>query len=457
MLPERPLRDGFLNQLDAHLRGELALPPGARLCVAYSGGTDSTALLAAVAALAPIRGYGVRAIHVHHGLQPEADAWEGVCRRNCTALEVSLQRLRWTEGVGPGESEEAAARRGRYELLASALVPGEWLLTAHQADDQAETLLLFLARGAGLDGLAGIEPKRSFGEGHLARPLLPFRRTELAAFVARCGLETVTDPTNSDPRFARPRVRHSLLPCLTQAMGEGAVASAARSAGLLQDARQVVEDVVTDRLAEMESVPGMLSAAHLAAEPPARGRLVLREALRRRGLPRPDRASLERARALAEGSAEGSVAWPGARVRRSGDRLLLTPEEGKLPGPTPWPDPGVPLEWGDWRLAAVRQATAEPPWPPAGEGHLLDAGAAAGLWVRVRRPGDRFRPAGGGPERSVGEALRAAGVPPHERDRVPLLVDADGVILAVLGVATAAPGAAQPGRPAWRVGWRRRD
>lgn len=457
MLPERPLRDGFLNQLDSHLRRELALPSGARLCVAYSGGTDSTALLAAVAALAPIRGYTVRAVHVHHGLCPEADAWEAVCRRNCAAMGVPLETLTWTDRVASGESEEAAARRGRYDLLGTALAAGEWLLTAHQADDQAETVLLFLARGAGLDGVAGIEAKRSFAAGLLARPLLPFLRTELAAFVARCGLETVADPTNGDPRFARPRVRHALLPCLTEAMGGETVASVARSADLLQDARLVVEEVVEARLADVELAPGVLSAPALAAESPPRGRFVLREALRRTGLPLPDRDALERARALAGSPSDGRVEWGGARVRRRGERLLLGAGREAVPAPIPWLDPGRPLAWGGWRLEAIHRAAAEPPWPPATEGHLLDAEAAAGLWVRGRRSGDRFRPAGGGPERSVGEALRAAGVPPEKRDQVPLLVDPGGVILAVLGVATAAPGAARAGRPAWQVGWRRKD
>jgi tRNA(Ile)-lysidine synthase len=456
MLPEQPLRDRFLNQLDAQLRRELAVPGGARLCVAYSGGTDSTALLAALTALAPVRGYRVRAVHVNHGLQAEADAWERRCRANCDALGVPFQVRHWQGGASRGESEEAAARAGRYALLAEALAEGEWLATAHQADDQAETGLLFLARGAGLDGLAGIEPRRPFGGGSLIRPLLPFRRRQLAEFVARCGLDTVADPANTAARYARVRARHVLLPCLSEAMGEGSIAAAARSVGLLQDARQVLDARMGERLAALEQADGSLIAAGLAALPPAEGRLVLREALRRRGLPLPDRDTLERARALAQRTdGKGRVGWRGGRVRRTPAALCLDGGEPADGAAVAWPDPAVPLVWGHGRLEATAGIAPGPPWPAA-EGQWVAATAMAeGVWVRSRRSGDRARPAGGGPCRSVGEMMRAAGIPAEQREDIPLLVDGHGTILAVPGVTVTAVGAAVTGQPAWRLSWHR--
>ncbi|MFP4559813.1 MAG: tRNA lysidine(34) synthetase TilS [Thiohalorhabdus sp.] len=466
MLPKHPLRDRFLTRLDAHLRRDLAVPEGASLRVAFSGGTDSTALLAAVAALAPVRGYRVAAVHVHHGMAADADAWAATCAATCERLGIPLEQRRWEGAVSPGESPEAAARAGRYALFEDALAPGEWLLTAHQADDQAETVLLFLARGAGLDGLAGIQRKRPFGSGWLARPLLPFTRIELEGFVAGLGLSIVADPTNRDPRLARARVRHRLLPCLEEVMGAGVAGAVTRSADLLQDARAVVEEAVAEHLGRVRpdpDRPAELQAPALADLGPPLARHVLRAALREAALPLPERAVLEQVRDLAAADrAAGSVAWDGGAAHRSGTRLLLTAEPGPQEAATPdaWAPAEGPLRWTPLGLTLwAEQETAQPPWPAPEEAQVLDAEAAGPVFgVRTPRPGDRIRPAGGGTERPLGELLRGAGIPVGWRERVPLLTDGAGRILAVVGVATAAAGAARPGRPAWRIrldGWKR--
>ncbi|MEF8792183.1 tRNA lysidine(34) synthetase TilS [Thiohalorhabdus sp.] len=326
MLPRHPLRDPFLSRLDEHLRRDLAVPAGARLHAAFSGGLDSTALLVSLAALAPVRGYKVQAVHVHHGLQDEADDWVAVARQTAASLGVALQVSHWEGALAAGESEEAAAREARYRLLEAEVGAGDWLMTAHQADDQAETVVLFLTRGAGLDGLSGIERCRPFGAGRLARPLLPFRRAELAAFAKRCGLASVKDPSNRDRRFARVRVREEVLPCLTEAVGSQVSPAVARSADLLQDAREVLEGVAARRVDELgrPGPPPVLDAAGLAGLNPAEGRLVLREALRRAGQALPERDQLERARRLAARiEAAGSVAWSGGGVQRRGGELVL--------------------------------------------------------------------------------------------------------------------------------------
>lgn len=331
MLPRHPLRDPFLSRLDEHLRLDLAVPAGARVRVAFSGGLDSTALVAALAALAPVRGLDVRAIHVHHGLQGRADDWVAATRETAAAIGVPLQARYWQGAPAAGDSEEAAAREARYRLLEAEVGDGDWLMTAHQADDQAETVVLFLTRGAGLDGLSGIERRRPFGGGWLARPLLPFRRAELAAFVERCGLDAVSDPANRDRRFARVRVREQVLPCLTEAVGEQVTPAVARSADLLQDAREVLEGVVARRVDELgrPGPPPALDAAGLAGLDPAEGRFVLREALRRAGQALPERDQLERARRLAaRAEAAGSVTWAGGGVQRRGRELVLRPGDG---------------------------------------------------------------------------------------------------------------------------------
>ncbi|MFA9461745.1 tRNA lysidine(34) synthetase TilS [Thiohalorhabdus methylotrophus] len=457
MLPKHPLRDRFLARLDSHLRRDLAVPDGSRLWIAFSGGVDSTALLAGLAALGPVRGYDLRAAHVHHGMNPEADSWARTCAETCARLGVPLEPLRWTGEVPSGQSPEAAARTGRYALLASVLASGDWLLTAHQADDQAETVLMFLARGAGLDGLSGIERKRAFGVGWLARPLLPFTRAELHGFVAACSLPAVADPTNRDPRLARARTRHQLLPCLREAMGQGVAESVARSADLLQDARAVLEDAVGGHLAEVRpdaAAPGLLDAEALRVLEPHLGRHVLRAALREADLPLPERAILEQVRDLAapeKGS--GTVVWSGGSAYRAGSRLLLgaAPRGGAAPGA--WELAAGPLFWEPLGLTLQAElGCAEGPLPDPERGLMLDAGAAGSVvGLRAPWPGERVRPAGGGPDRPLRELLRAAGVPVAIRDRVPLLTDEAGRTLAVAGVATTEAGAVRPGCPAWHI------
>ena len=171
--------------------------PDVSLCVALSGGVDSTALLAA---LAPSRSKlaRLRALHVDHGLRPASKEWAQHCRSLARRLHVPLKVLTTRVERVRGESLEAAAREARYRLLASALEPGEVLLTAHHSDDQLETVLLQLFRGSGLPGLAGMPASAPFAKGLLVRPLLPRSRAELEAWAREHELTWVNDDSNVD-------------------------------------------------------------------------------------------------------------------------------------------------------------------------------------------------------------------------------------------------------------------
>lgn len=213
--------------------------PQARIGLAVSGGPDSMALLHLAAAALPGR---VEAATVDHGLRPEAAAEAELVARACSALGVPHRML--AISVVREASIQAAARRARYEALAA------WcrdrglasLATAHHADDQAETLLMRLARGAGLSGLAGIRESRDLGGVRLIRPLLGWRRTELAALVA--DTETVVDPSNDDPRYDRARVR-----ALLATAGEGLdVIRIALSAGHLAEADAAIDWLVAEAI-----------------------------------------------------------------------------------------------------------------------------------------------------------------------------------------------------------------
>ncbi|HEX2381311.1 MAG TPA: tRNA lysidine(34) synthetase TilS [Acidimicrobiales bacterium] len=266
---------------------------------AVSGGPDSMALLA----LATAAGCAATAIHVDHGLRPgsaaEADVVAGAAARLGAAFESRVAV------VEAGSDLEARARAARYAVL-----PFD-TLTGHTADDQAETVLLNLLRGAGLDGLRGM--------GVANRPLLALRRTETRALCAALDLTVVDDPSNRDPSIRRNRVRHELLPLLDAIAERDVVPVLTRQARLLGD-----EAVVLDELA---SALDPSDARLLAVAPAALARRAVRAWLRCETDAEhhpPDAATVERVLAVARGEAKGTDVGGGRRVTRSQGRLLLT-------------------------------------------------------------------------------------------------------------------------------------
>lgn len=217
------------------------------LHVAFSGGLDSTVLLHLLVALSRRQSLPpIQAIHVHHGLQATADAWPEHCRQVCTALGVPLrvERVR----VRSGASLEQAARQARYAAFTHVLGAGEWLLVAQHRDDQAETLLFRLLRGAGVRGLAAMAPRRTLGQGSLLRPLLGISRSVLEAYAQRHGLSWVEDPSNQNAHYSRNFLRAQVLPLL-QARWPQVQASLARSAAHLAEAQQLLDERAVEDLA----------------------------------------------------------------------------------------------------------------------------------------------------------------------------------------------------------------
>lgn len=398
--------------------------PDAPLCVGYSGGLDSSVLLHLLANTPGAR--PLRAVHVHHGLHPHADAWAERCARTCAALEVALTVVR-VSVVADGDGPEAAARAARHRAFADALAPAEVLALAHHRDDQAETLLLRALRGSGSDGLAAMRRWRRFGAGRLWRPLLDHGRADLLAYARANGLDWIDDPSNADTAFDRNFLRQRVMPLLRERWPH-ADAALAQSAGLSAQARDLLEEGDAQALAAAATAdPHCLSRRRLLAMPAARRARVLRRWIAGLALPALPAQGVARIEAdvLAAGEdAEAEFAWHGVAVRSWRDLLHAGPIRPRLPGH--WRSP-----WhGDTPLAL----------PHGGQLRLEGAVAlAAGVVVHARQGGERIVQPGRTHSHALKHVLQDLGVPPWLRERLPLLSDADGHLLAIADLAYSAP------------------
>lgn len=394
------------------------------LYVAFSGGLDSTVLLHLLVDLRQRQSLpALHAIHVHHGLQAAADAWPQHCREVCAALDVPLS-VRHVQ-VPAGASLEQAARQARYAAFTDVLGAGAWLLSAQHRDDQAETLLLRLLRGAGVRGLAAMASRRRLGQGYLLRPLLDVPRAALEAYARRHGLRWIEDPSNEDIQFARNFLRAQVLPLLRSRWPQAAT-SLARSAAHLSEAQQLLDELAVQDLqnARLPSEFAWLDLPNLALAPlaglsAARQRNALRHWLAPVSrLPDTDHwAGWE---ALRDAGAAAHPLWrltDGELHRAAGHLWWLAGDWLRAPAEAVvWDDP--------------RQSLALP-----GNGQLRFDGVApsVALQVRYRQGGEVMQLPGRG-QRDLKRLLNECGVPGFVRSRLPLLFKG-GQLLAVANLA----------------------
>jgi tRNA(Ile)-lysidine synthase len=389
----------------------------ASLCVAFSGGEDSTALLSLLAQLPQVR-TRLRAVHIDHGLHADSTSWVRVCRATCRALHLPFATRRLDLRRTRGRSLEALAREGRYAALAAALRPGELLLTAHHLEDQLETVLLQLLRGAGLPGLSAMPAVMPLGCGFLVRPLLELPRAALNAWVQTCGVQCVADPANADQAFDRNFLRHQVLP-LIMSRWRGAAHTVSRSARHIGAAQGLLEEMARADVARAAD-GAALSVASLRALPLPRRRNALRWwiAQRMAGHGVPDARRLEEIAVTllaARVGANPQVRWGQMRVQRHSGRLTLEQVQ-----------PANGAYELTWNLRRTSRLTL-----PAGAGWLelvrsahgpIDGAALpAQVTVRTRRGGERLRPRIGGPSRTLKSLLQTEQVPLLERQHLPLL------------------------------------
>ncbi len=417
--------------LAAFFRDEAPLATGDGVVVAFSGGPDSTALLWGMSRFAGRLGVRLAAVHLDHALDPgsagRAARAAGLAAR--LGVPCVVERVE-VLGARHGLSPEAAARRARYAFLERTrqALGARWIATAHHRDDQAETVLLRLLFGSGVEGLAGIRPVH----GAVARPLLALPRSCLLNAVTESGLATLDDPTNRDPGVPRNRVRHRLLPALVERENDPELpARLARLAERARGAAAAIDRFFSERL-EVFPVEGGIAVGReaLTRLPAALHPQAFAWLHRRAGAPYPAGAAarteiLRQLLRPGRAACDGGGGW---RWEAAGERLILRPPGSarepaadftytlQIPGELEIPEIAV-------RVRVVRRAVE--PWMLQGSPHraalALPLTEGDHVTIRNRRPGDRIHPLGARGSRRLKEVLIDRRVPREVRERLPLL------------------------------------
>lgn len=422
-----------------------------RVAVAYSGGRDSTALLHATLVASAEQGVEVVALHVHHGLSPNADAWLARCEAQCKAWKrrgwpVTFAAERLTTKPSKGESIEAWARQARYRALRAMAIANDasLVLLAHHRRDQAETFLLQALRSAGVAGLSGM-PREVERDGVTwVRPWLDVSREEVEAYVRKHRLQHIDDESNADTRFARNRLRHDVWPALMQAFPQ-AEAALSNAADWAQEAQACLVELAHSDLSSMQSAQG-LDLRMLLRLSPARQSNALRAWLRS-VIGSPASAPLV-SRLLDELDGKTSATWPaeGGTLRRYRGRLTFTSSAQA---------PAEALQ--ETQLSIRRAGThALPGWGGSLIVERVKEGGVPLAWLahaelKPREGGERFQAGFNRPPRSLKKQFQAAGLPQWERDGP--LVFSGGQLVFVPGLGLDARVIGLPGQPQVTLRW----
>ena len=409
-----------------YLIQSLSLTSDSRIVLALSGGLDSMVLLQLLTAARKLQPFMLQAVYVHHGISQYASQWGEFCARQCAKRDVAFAEHKVT--LAGADNLEQKARQARYQLLAEYVVsPKHILVTAHHSDDQLETLILALKRGAGPAGLAGIAQRRPFAAGMLCRPLLPFSREQLSQLASEQQLEWVEDDSNSDTRFERNFVRRQVTPVLLQRWPHFAE-SAMRSMQHLAAQQQLLQHY-TEQALQQCADGKMLSLKRLVQYPALQQDLVIRAWLGRFEL-NPETQwlnTLKQQVIAARQDASPQLQLGAYQVRRFADDLyLLTAADIS--------EAKIALHWqGEAKLdlpaglGRVSFSTTQ-----EGEAYALSGSNAELVFGQLSL---RFTPAGQKVSKPLKQWFKLWQVPPWQRQRIPLLL-VDGQLQVVVGYAS---------------------
>lgn len=451
---------GITDSVRRTIRTHGLLPAGSRVAVALSGGADSVALLFALREIAAAERFQVAgAVHLNHQLRgADADADAEFCRDLAARLQVPIE----IEQVDVaqlaremGASVEHAAHIARHAFFdrAAARLGATAVAVAHTKDDQAETFLLRLLRGAGPRGLSGIHPRA----GIVVRPLIETSRADARDFLRAANITFREDATNADLSIPRNSIRHTLLPLLDVVFAPGIVDILDREAAIAREDADYLEgaaEAAAARLISQTTRGVELDAQAVMAEPPAIARRVIR--LAQQMAAGPDRFigfdAGETVRRFVVSKSTGQLDLPGHRVNRRGGSLVLTGSRGRekpapaadfmyqlaVPGQIAVPEAACAISADTSAVPAGRSAREV--WHLVGRSDeaVIEARRLAGpLAVRNRRPGDTFRPLGLHGRKTLQDFFVDAKIDRFEREKTPVIVDSAGQIVWVAGLAVA--------------------
>ncbi|MBR5534331.1 MAG: tRNA lysidine(34) synthetase TilS [Ruminiclostridium sp.] len=430
------------------------LPRGCTVLCALSGGADSMALLTGLLALAEDRDLTIQAAHYDHQLRGEesrrdADFVQSWCAAQGVPLTVGSGDVA-ARAAETGQGIEETARAMRYAFLEETAdrVGAQAIATAHNADDNAETVLLHLTRGTGLDGLAGIPPRR----GKIVRPLLSVTRQEIEVWLSAQDIPWVTDSTNHDPTYSRNRIRRDVIPVLRDLNPQFSQTLAANLRHIRED-RAFLENLAKASLDSREEPGGLsLSAADLTGLPRPVAVRWVKQTLARLNRHQISAVHLDGILDLAANpSPSAQITLPqGLLVRRAYDRVIFSQEAHPAPPLTPRAISGLGTHsWGDgWTITLTE--TLCPESPAQGPYECWLQPAPFPLLLRSRRTGDHLRLTGRA-HKTVKKWHIEEKIPRHLRDGLPLLTDGEDQVLAAAGLGPEESRSARPGEPALHV------
>lgn len=385
------------------------LPRPAVYWVGFSGGADSTALLQALYECREALAAPIHALHFHHGLQAEAEDWQKHCERFCKKRDIPFHSERLDISGETGASLEEAARNARYRAVARIIGPEELYLTAHHAEDQAETLFLNLMRGSGIEGLAGIPEVRNLEPGWVARPLLDIRRRDLVGFLEERNIRWLEDPSNQDTRFDRNYLRLELFPLLEQRW-PGITQRLERTARNARATSNALGTFIENQSGYLLQDPLKMPVHKLLELSHEMQPLILRQWLRRHEVPMLPESRLREFLAQLASAQFGNVAevqWEGWMIKHYRQDLWLHRRNPDLACPQLEWTSGSELDIGP-DAGTLNLEGAVPDIPP-------------GWSVAPRKAGARIRTIEQGPSQKLKHFFQSASIPPWIRQGIPIL------------------------------------
>ncbi len=389
--------------------------PPRHVYIGYSGGVDSHVLLHLCASIKPLKDK-ITAVYVHHGLQAEADAWARHCEKAAEGLGVSFLVLRVNAVAATGESPEEAARNARYTALKSLMGCDDVLLLAQHREDQLETVLLQLFRGAGLRGLSGMPESMAFGRGVMLRPLLNVAKQAITDYAQAHRLSWVEDPSNQRNDYGRNYLRNAIVPLLKQRW-PAIDKTVARSARHCADAEVLVSEVADELFsAVFNAADKTLYIGRLLEHQNHQQQLVIRHWFQRLGLKMPAQAFAGRILSQVVAAGENSnpvLSGQGYDIRRYRDKLYCVEQAAQEPlQDVVWPAGQASIKIGNNQILSCL---------PSSAGILREQWRDARVEVRFRRGGEKICLPGRTGHHSLKNLFQEAGIPPWERERIPLI------------------------------------